>query len=296
MVFGGVLVLDGRLEPLCDKIQLMTGQSRIVYAAKSKQKRPFNKRRFFFIFFFILAVVAVGGFTWALHLPGLRIGKIEIKGAALLSAAEVESEIRNEISGSRFLILPRDNFFLVSSKSIAENLSGRFHRIAEVVINKKFPKEIDVEIRERSLWGAYCETPDAGGARHICFYIDDSGTAYEDISDFAGSLLPIVYSPREVKVGDEALSSATLEFYSRAKDSTSAVNANMLSITLSTSTPADARLNFAEGWYAVVTMARPTGEWRDILKTVLEKEVGDRRNQLEYVDLRFGNKVFYKYR
>lgn len=287
---GGKLVLS------CDKIQLMTSQSRIVYAAKSKQKRPFNKRRFLFVFSLFLAAVFTGGLAWVLHLPGLRIDKIEIRGAALLSAAEIENEVNSEISGSHFLILPRNNFFLVSNKSIAQNLSVRFHRIAEVIVNKKFPKEIDVEIKERSLWGAYCQTLDAGETRHSCFYIDDRGMAYEDISGFEGSLLPIVYSPREVKVGDEVLSSVTLEFYGRARESAFAVNANLLSITLSTSTPADARLNFAEGWHALVTMARPAGEWLDVLKIVLEKEIGDRRSQLEYIDLRFGNKVFYKYR
>ena len=32
------------------------------------------------------------------------------------------------------------------------------------------------------------------------------------------------------------------------------------------------------------------------LKTVLEQEVKGKRSQLEYIDLRLGNKVFYKFR
>jgi len=33
-----------------------------------------------------------------------------------------------------------------------------------------------------------------------------------------------------------------------------------------------------------------------VLKTVLDEEIKDRRAELEYADLRFGNKVFYRYR
>jgi hypothetical protein len=33
-----------------------------------------------------------------------------------------------------------------------------------------------------------------------------------------------------------------------------------------------------------------------VLKTVLENEIKDKAKDIDYIDLRFGNKVFYKYK
>ena len=34
----------------------------------------------------------------------------------------------------------------------------------------------------------------------------------------------------------------------------------------------------------------------ETLALILEKEIGDRRNEVDYIDLRFGNRVYYKFR
>ena len=51
-----------------------------------------------------------------------------------------------------------------------------------------------------------------------------------------------------------------------------------------------------EGWSVIVTRAKEPELWLPVLRTLLTEEIKGRRNQLEYLDLRFGNKVFYKFR
>ena len=113
---------------------------------------------------------------------------------------------------------------------------------------------------------------------------------------FEGWLLPIIYSPEPATLGQAASRPEMLEFYDQAQKAASAISGQILAMRLSTSTPDDVRLELAEGWQIWVTATRPTSEWLPVLVTVLEKDVGPRRSELEYVDLRFGNKVFYKYR
>ncbi len=274
----------------------MLGHNRVVYPVKTKPKRPVSRRLVFSALFFLGLAAIVGGTVYILNLPALNANKIYVHGAMLISAADVEKEVKDELSGKLWRFMPKSNFFLISSQRIKSNLENKFSSAAEINVEKVFPSSLNVTLKEHLLWGVYCEQNYAGVEAESCFYIDGRGVAYEDISEFRGALLPVVYSAKQVKVGDEVITPSVIQFFEEAKKSSVEVRANLLSLTLSTSTPSDVRLNFSEGWYAIVNMSQSAGEWLDVLKTVLDKDIGDKRNQLEYIDLRFGNKVFYKYK
>lgn len=246
----------------------------------------------------LLAVVflplAFIGAVYAMNSKAVRIERVWVYGAALLSPSEVESEVRNQIAGKKWFFLPNDNFFAVSAAVLGQSLLKKFTQASEVEVRKVFPRDVVVNVKERMLWGVYCAR-DRGEIRS-CFYVDDRGTAYEDISSLEGYLLPILYSSENVALGSKATDEETIAFFGAAKKAASEFGADLLSLTFSTSTPGDARLGFAEGWSAIVTLPRPVEEWSLILKTLLEKDIGARRAELEYVDLRFGNKVFYKFK
>lgn len=270
--------------------------SRIIYAARPKIKKPFPKKTLFAVAALLGSAAIAGGLVYLARLPYLRVGPIEIRGAMTLPPQRIEAEIRQELAGPVFRFLPRDNFFLVSAESIERRLRGRFPQIETVNVGKRFPNRLIVAVGERQLWGVYCERPDETKPPRTCFYLDTHGVAYSEVAAVEGWLLPVIYAPVLDGDGGTAVAPATLEFYSRAREALAVIDAHLLAATVSTSTPDDIRLSLAEGWELWVSTNRPVGEWLTVLRTVLEKEISDRRGELEYVDLRFGNKVFYKYR
>ena len=269
--------------------------NRVVYQIKPKPRKPFSKRAVLVSGVLVSAAIIFFALWYAVRMPYLRVDRVEISGMQLLSASEIEQAVRADLSGFFWLVIPRDNFFFISSRRISDDIPRKFPQLSSMEVDKKFPKKIVITVKERQLWGVYCFRLPAAISTP-CFYLDTRGTAYEEFSRFEGWLLPLVYGPEAPKLGEAAVSAEKLEFFREARAAMESAGRRLLSMGLSTTTPDDVRLGLAEGWEGWVTATRPVAEWLGALKTLLESDVGEKRFQLEYADLRFGSKIFYKYR
>lgn len=278
---------------------------RVVYPAKAKPKKVFPRKAVYGLLFLGALPFAGIGAWYLLNLPFFRAERIEIRGEHLLAASDIEQTVR-ELLGGRYLgLVPRDSLFFISVPELERELAGRYSAIAAVSVERAFPNRLAVDVTERELWGIYCVYPAAasasgsaaeGGGERQCFYLDTRGMAYERLFAVRGWLLPLVYASRPVRAGDQAVVPLTLRYYTDAGRTASGIGAHILSMRLATATPEDIRFDLAEGWYLLVNASRPVSDWGGVLGTVLEQEIGERRGELEYMDLRFGNKVFYKFR
>lgn len=269
--------------------------SRIHYPVKAVPPKPFLKRPpFASVILLAFAGLAVG-LWYVVGLPALAINQIEVSGATG-GAEEIRQAVEAMIAGKLWGLVPRNNFFAVSGGHMEQELRRRFPEFASVSVTKRFPQRMMVAVAGRELWGIYCERPSVTATPRGCGYLDVSGTAYEELGAFSGWLLPVIYGPEPARLGEPAVVPGTLEFFDSAKAGLVTLDGRLIAMTRSTTTPYDVRLDLAEGWYLWVTPDRPIGEWIGVLETVLAKEIGERRSELEYVDLRFGQKVFYKFR
>lgn len=273
----------------------MPAPSRIVYPARPKPPRPFPRRTLLAIAGGLVLVAFAAGAIYLISRPALRIGRVEVRGAVRIPAGDVEGEVRRLASGKYGGLIPRDSILFLSAGAVRRGLRERFPQMVKVDVGRRFPQRLVISVTERTLWGVYCVRPQAG-ERQSCAYLDGTGTAYEALAGFEGWLLPVIYGPESALLGAAAVPAAALGFFKEARVKLGAIGADPLALTLSTSTPDDVRLTLAEGWQIWVTRSRPIGEWLGVLTTLLEQEIGERRSSLAYVDLRFGNKVFYRYR
>ena len=244
----------------------------------------------------LLGFLISGALVYLARLDRLRVDQVELHGLVQLRDAAVASAVREAVGGTTWGFVPRDHFFLVSGEAIEHRLRGEFPQIRKIDVNKRFPDRLIATIEERMLWGVYCVGELPRVAARPCSYLDENGTAYEELAYFEGWLLPVIYGAAAPEIGAAAVSRATIEFFEQARQALADVGAYPLGLVLSTSTPTDGALRLAEGWQLLVVMDRPIPSWFDALETLLAAEIGARRQELEYIDLRFGNKVFYKYR
>ncbi|MDP3727545.1 MAG: FtsQ-type POTRA domain-containing protein [bacterium] len=272
----------------------MPRESRIVYSQKAKSPRPFPKRP-------VLWSLGVGSFLLLLavagyvaNLPALAVNDIDVSGGNV-PAEEIRQAVQGMLEGKFLLVVPRKNFFAVSGERIADELGQRFPEIASVSVDTRFPHRIIVRAEGRHLWGVYCRREGADPPE-ACAYLDAEGTAYEELERFSGWLLPVIYGPAPARLGESVVPPGMLGFFGDAQAALAGIDAKLLVLSFATATPDDARFSLAEGWYLLVTRSRPVAEWVGTLRTILEREIGARRPELEYVDLRFGTKVFYKFR
>lgn len=293
-------------------------KSRVVYPNRKKEAR----RRVFafaFLVFGVFALVGLLGFglySFA-HLEKFRIKNISVEGTRALSQEEIRASAFRALGGSVAFVIPGNNWFAASSRHVAEALQKEFPRIRSVLVKKSFPDGMKISVEERTEWGVYCrkisnlksqisnqDTMDATTSaqmtideeKSVCGYIDRDGVLFGYPLEIFGTLLPVILddSSAEIREGDAVASRDALSFFETARDQAKReFSVAFTGLEILKELPDDYRLRTREGWYVLVPRAGDQTFWLSPLKALLEHELQNRPG-LEYIDVRFGNKMFYK--
>lgn len=279
--------------------------SRILYIPTEpktyRQKRQHRRRRtrrglLFFILIIALAVL----FLYLIRLPATRIERVEVTGLKTLDRGDVESFARAYLNGSYALLIPRSSILFAKTDLLGEKLAAEFPQIGTITIEKKFLKGLRISIQERDFFGIFCPTSNNVGPETPpkCAFIDALGLAYEQAPRSSGSLLVKIYKDvPEVSLGTAVLDASLMKEMQSLKDELEQkTGLEITSYHLFSRVPREIRVQTTEGFELWFDRSKNIGESLKVLKTVLEQEIKDRRPQLSYVDLRFGNKVFYKFK
>ena len=248
-----------------------------------------------------------GGVIFALREPRLQIRNITLRGIKTLDERAVRDEISARLTGARFYVLPRSSFFLADTAAIASGLKHDFSRIRDVTAVKNFPDKLDISVTERIFWGVFCDglavssTPACPHTQCLgvgaCVYIDPEAIAYEHAPEPQGKL---ILSIRSDAVGDIALGASALdpavmgEIRNLAERIPAETGSALAGFELHSRVPSEIRAVAGEGFTMIFKREDDYTATLRVLKRVLDGEIKEKRGRLNYIDLRFGNKVFYK--
>lgn len=258
---------------------------RPVYYRKRKRKRI----RGILIAICSLFLILLAGFFL---LPIFKIKAIEITGNKEINA----EEIRN--------IINYKNIFLATKEKIKSDLIKKFPLIAELEIKINLVKrKIELNLKEREEFGIVCqaekikqENVEIDQTKN-CFYIDKKGIIFEDALQTSGSLIILIkdYSRRDYKIGEKIFEENIIDFIVEAKDFlASELNIKVIDFDNLFFPPDDLKVITSEGWYILFNLQKEARNQLLALKAVLEEKIKDKRNELQYVDLRIENRVYYK--
>lgn len=230
----------------------------------------------------IIFTLSAAAVTWSFFwLPYFRISKIEISDP-LVNRQEVEEKLAFSFSSSSKFFLPKNNFFLFPSKIAEDAIFESDLGVAE--IQKKFPNKILVDFKEIKPKFLYC-------GEHECFYIDKNGVPYETAPIFSDSPLPILeLKDAQIKLGKEIFPKNEAEFILNFESEIKNFGLSIKKINIEN----DIKLKMNEGWQ--LTLLFGNKDYKNIAQKLLlifEQKIKD-RSKLEYIDMRFPNKAFYK--
>jgi len=255
-----------------------------------KKKRPIYKNRFFWLgILFLIFVSSVFYFLFFFNF--FQVKNINIEGVNKVPTDSVrflaESKLENKI-----LFFSTKSIFLINSGDIKGNILSDFPQISKVEVRRKLPDIIDIKISERVGQAAWCRD-------EKCFSLDNEGVIFEEIFDIASNTVKIrggAGDKPDLKLGDKITDKEKLNqiFYleSKLKDR---LKISLVEIYIIS----DERLNVktTEGWDIYFNSKEDLNWQMDKLSAVLDKEIPlEKREKLEYVELRFGNLSSYKYR
>lgn len=278
------------------------------YSNKIYQNPHFRKNdkrgKRIFQYLFIL-IILVGAFFYFINYSNYFIVKnIEIFGNENIDAIDLRSMVNQQLKKKQFIIFGQNNILFFDAKAAQEEISKRYI-LSEIKIIKVFPDNLKVVISEKKSTIFWI-------ANQKGYYLDRNGAVIAPASDkqvvvekMGGTeiirptviqqRIPIVYDENNegVDVGQLAITKAVSEFVVALADLLSEnFKYEIIKFNYNGS---ERRLSAVtmEGWLIHFNIDDNLEIQINNLNTVLSKEIKDTKN-LKYVDLRFGEKVFYK--
>jgi hypothetical protein len=241
-----------------------------------------------------LIVLLSGALIYLLGRPEVTIQMVTVVGADVIPESEIQSVAEQKLTGRYFFIFPRSSIFLFPRGSIAASVSESFKRIHDVDVLTEGFQEISVHVVEREPFALWCRKL---SLVETCYFLDKNGYVFSEAPNFKGTLYTRYYGGLEnvaSPIGIQLLTPEIFTQHSLFVDALEQLGMHVESASLMQSGDRVFRLKsgseilFSKDQELAVVLANlESALSSDVFK---EKRVED----LEYLDLRFGNRVFYK--
>lgn len=268
------------------------GGKRKIKLRHSRNSGPDKIGRFIYwlVFLFFLS-----GVVYLLFFSGLlSVTKINLSGLEELDQNQILREVQSRLNGQYWRVIPKNNLILIRTGIIKRDLINRFPKIEEVVVKRNFPSQINVFIKERKSVLVLCSGEN-------CYTVDEKGKTFMPFNREEASELIVLSdrSNKSLELNESVLSGDYLNYVLGTKDR---LEREMdIQVKREYETPslasADIRLTTEEGWRIYFSKEITLDKELEMLQSVLSDKIGqDKKADLEYVDLRSDNKVYYKFK
>jgi hypothetical protein len=233
----------------------------------------------------------------ATRLPYLQVEAIEVSGNTSIDSEEIVSLIENRIAGDYLKFIPKANTFLLSTFAMGRELKEQFLKIDSVDVSRDGTHIISVEIKERRPFGLWCGREfSENHEEEECYFFDEGGLIFGDAPNFSGNVFIRYYGGigTSTPVGSNYLSD---RFEDLPLFMNSVSGLGIKTIDFWALEDGDYYMYLENGGKIYFNNRQGFGKTLESLKTLLNPNGLDLRLpdlKLDYVDLRFGNKVFYK--
>ncbi len=278
------------------------------YLRKKRKKKFIRLGIIAFLLFFIF-----GSSSYIAHRKEFRISKVVLSGGVLVTQNDIEKETLKHLGGKYFWLFPKDNSFLYKKKELREFLKNTFRRIDTINIESEEFQTLIIKITEKKPYAIWCDKNsgtagvlegDAGATPEKienCYFMDQNSTIFAPAPHFSGDAYFKYYGivATTSPIGTYYMSSST-EFMSISKfiDTVKKIGVRPQYL-LAKDNNEFLIMMFGGGeiYFDTREDLVKVAENLDSLLQTPELSPLDRSNlPVEYIDLRFGNKLFYKLR
>lgn len=271
-------------------------QKHIKKHLKNRPKTPLYKRAVFWWMLLFAAILCIGAYLF-LFLPNLQISQISVSGANRANAEVIKNigwqyVVKDFVKVGDWTLVSK-SMFLVDAEEIKNKIFNSDAVIENVVVEKKWPDKIDIKIKERDQVAVFCH-------RERCFYIDANGVIFNELASKPESGFIVRQSPSDeptdLSLGSSVIRGSLMtSIYQIEKNLKDNFQINLTEALISTPT----RLNIVtgEGWQIFFNTDQDGNISNQLTKLdlLLKQEIDSQKRQvLEYIDLRFEGRAYYK--
>lgn len=277
---------------------------RIKEIQRRRRKIFFRKLGLFIFGIFFLSII----FTYVSGLSKLNVGSIEVVGNKITDTEDINNVVNEKLAGKYLFLFKRSNIFFYPKEEIKLALGENFKRLVNINLSIKDGNVLQVSTEERKgeyVWcGEVFPTPEISTVEQ-CYFMDEGGYIFDEAPYFSGD----VYFKFYGKVTDNP--SPTGSYFIQGdfsklvalKDMLNGLNVSPVALEKDGE---DFKIYLASksSGNSPHILVKANADFQKIvenLQAALETEplMSDFKNKyssLLYLDLRFGNKVYFKFR
>ncbi len=242
--------------------------------------------------FIVIAFLLFFGFIFFLRSDFLKIKEVSVETGSLVSEDRVKELAGGFMSGSKFLFVPRANIFFFDSQNLEKKIASEFGGVESVDVDRQiFSFGIDIKIKERGALFAFCNTSEGG---EECFNMSRDGFIFEEeggVVSLDGKI--VFHSQKNENVLRTFFDTKDrVENYMKFIDAIMARNIKISSVTIESFDESFISTDVGKIIFNPSDDPYVASQNASLLIEDIRKQNSEAK--FEYIDTRFGNKMFYK--
>ncbi|MFH1427496.1 MAG: hypothetical protein ABIG60_03120 [Patescibacteria group bacterium] len=270
--------------------------------SKKKYKNPFfqnKKRRRNYYQFLTLKIkliiisgfiIAAAGIYFFCFTNFFNIKQVEITGLIKLTSAEIEDIVWQQTNKRRFLIGLQKNIFLFKRGELENSLNNSYG-FDQTIITKKIPNLLKLELKEKSYAFIWHEN-------EKYYYADQNGSLINEVSplEISGKKYPLIYNETNNQIVDKQIGvdskyvNYILNLFKEFK-SNNEIKIERFIIDQDLNT---IKMAIISGPQVYFNIEEDLTKQINKLLVVKKEKLKDDFNKKIYIDLRFGDRVYYR--
>lgn len=255
----------------------------------------------------ILVIVALTSLIILARNERFAIRAITVSGNEIISTTDIQQIVEKELSGSYAYVLPKRAFFLYPRKKITQSIWSAFPRFDSIEVKRDGKRALTITVTEQVGQVLWCgESIGIFHENNKCYFADNTGKIIDTAPSFSGDVY-LRFVGGTVDIGKEIIGQpiTDTDTFNKlvvfAKDmSTLDFSVHVIFITpngddvmlVTTGQGRTADILFRQtDDLDVIVNNLSTALGKDTLAEKMKTSLAE----LEYFDLRFSNKVYYKF-
>ncbi len=286
--------------------------------SEARRKKQQELKRRIWISVSIIVLILIGLILLS-RIPRINIKNIEISGNKIVDIEVIEGAVRTEIEGHYLWVIPKTNFLLYPKKKIINELGTQYKRLTNIQVGLDGWQTLEISVGERTGHYTWCgeELPEAGlGLENVkCYFMDDVGYIFDQAPFFSGDVYLKFFGPRSDAMGnrtnvvvDPAGTYFRPELFkdiTRFKQGLEEIGLRPMALFAGEGADLEFYLKSSKSIVnSPKIIFRRDSDFIKVLENLdtvihnepLKSELKSKYESLMYIDLRFGNKVYYKFK
>jgi hypothetical protein len=288
---------------MADKRDIITSP-RMIELSRKKRKR----RNIILIVIFILFIGLIVGLSYLSSYSKLVISDIKVEGTHIIDQDSVKELVEKDLSGNYLRLFKKANTFIYPSGKIHSDIMKNFPRTDKLEIKRVGFRGLSINITERSgsyLWCGSDIPKETSKIGDDCYFLNTDGYIFDKAPYFSGDVYFKFYvslgegvAPLGAKVLPPEIFKPMINFI----DNVTSLGLHPVSLVMSDeiqyelylahTTTSNPKILFNKESDLPTIFTNLSAAYS---KPEFKKEVIDKYSTLNYIDLRFKNKVLYKF-